>query len=84
MPCIEVSSDVQAELIQIVTQSVVAAAGDRQRAAEVFAETVEFNGFLSRLASIVFDGVVKDVKPWHSGYNIEFTPTFTTTHRERG
>jgi hypothetical protein len=84
MACIEISPDVQAELIHIVTQSVVAAAGDRQRAAEVFAETVEFNGFLGRLASIVFDGVVKDVTPWHSGYNIEFTPAFTTRHHERG
>jgi hypothetical protein len=34
------------------------------------------------LASIVFRGVVKDVKPWHSGYNIEFAPAFTTKHRE--
>jgi hypothetical protein len=26
---------------------------------------------------------VKDVSPWHSGYNIEFTPAFTTKHWER-
>jgi hypothetical protein len=26
----------------------------------------------------VFNGIVNDVKRWHSGYNIEFTPAFTT------
>jgi hypothetical protein len=35
------------------------------------------------LAGIVFNGIVKDVSPWHSGYNIEFTPAFTTKHWER-
>ncbi len=34
MACIELSIEQQAELIEIITQSVVAAAGDKQRAAE--------------------------------------------------
>ena len=79
MACIEISSEVQAEFIQSITQVVVAAAGDRQRAAELFAESLEPKG-LGWLAQIVFDGIVKDVTPWHSGYNIEFTRAFTTTH----
>jgi hypothetical protein len=49
----------------------------------LFAESAEFKGFQGWLAGIVFNGIVKDVKPWHSGYNIEFTPAFTTKHRER-
>ncbi len=81
MACIELSTAQQAELIQIVTESVVAAAGDRQRAAELFAESIEVKG-IGWLAAIVFDGIVKDVTPWHSGYNIEFVPAFTTKHRE--
>ena len=80
MACIELSTAQQAELIQIVTDSVVAAAGDRQRAAE-FAESIEVKG-IGWLAAIVFDGMVKDVTPWHSGYNIEFVPAFTTKHRK--
>jgi len=82
MACIELSTQRQAELIQIITQSVVAAAGDKQRAAELFVESIEVKG-IGWLAAIVFNGVVKDIKPWHSGYNIEFTPAFTTRHRER-
>jgi hypothetical protein len=82
MACIELSIDDQGELIQIVTQSVVAAAGDKERAAELFAESIEAKG-IGWLISMVFSGVVKDVKPWHSGYNIEFAPAFTTEHRDR-
>jgi hypothetical protein len=82
MACIELSTEQQAELIQIITQSVVAAAGDKQRAAELFVESIEVKG-VGWLAPIVFNGIVNDVKPWHSGYNIEFTPAFTTRHRER-
>ena len=82
MACIELSIEQQAELIEIITQSVVAAAGDKQRAAELFIESAEVRG-IGWLASIVFGGMVKDVKSWHSGYNIEFTPAFTTKHRER-
>lgn len=81
MACIELPTDQQAELIQIITQSVIAAAGDKQRAAELFVESVEGKG-IGWLASIVFCGVVKDVKPWHCGYDIEFAPSFTTKHRE--
>jgi phenylpyruvate tautomerase PptA (4-oxalocrotonate tautomerase family) len=81
MACIELSTAQQAELIQIITQSVVAAAGDKQRAAELFVESMEAKG-IGWLASIVFCAVVKDVKPWHSGYNIEFAPAFTNKHRE--
>jgi hypothetical protein len=81
MACIELSITEQGELIQIITQSVVAAAGDTRRAAELFVESMEVKG-TGWLASIVFRGVVKDVKPWHSGYNIEFAPAFTTKHRE--
>jgi hypothetical protein len=81
MACIELSTAQQAELIQIVTESVVAAAGDRQRAAELFAESIEVKG-IGWLAAIVFDGIVKEATPWHSGYNIEFVPAFTTKHRE--
>jgi len=81
MACIELSTAQQAELIEIITQSVVAAAGDKQLAAELFVESIEVKG-IDWLASIVFHGVVKDVKPWHSGYNIEFAPAFTTNHRE--
>jgi hypothetical protein len=77
MACIELSIDLQAELIQTITELVVAAAGDRQRALELFAEKMEFRG-IGWLAGVVFNGVVKDVKPWHSGYNIEFAPAFTT------
>jgi hypothetical protein len=79
MACIEISTEAQAEFIQSITQVVVAAAGDRQRAAELFAESLEPKG-LGWLAQIVFDGIVKDVTPWHSGHNIEFTQTFTTRH----
>ena len=82
MACIEIPTEVQAEFIQSITQVVVAAAGDRQRAAELFAESLEPKGF-GWLARIVFDGIVKDVKPWHSGHNIEFTDAFATKHRER-
>jgi hypothetical protein len=82
MACIELSTEQQAELIQIVTQSVVAAAGDKQRAAELFVESIEIKG-IGWLAAIVWNGMVNDVKLWHSGYNIEFAPTFTTQHRER-
>jgi len=28
----------------------------------------------------LFDGIVKDVKPWHSGYDIEFGQTFATKY----
>jgi phenylpyruvate tautomerase PptA (4-oxalocrotonate tautomerase family) len=81
MACIELSTAQQAELIQVITQSVVAAAGDKQRAAELFVESMEAKG-IGWLASIVFCGVVKDVKPWHSGYDIEFAAAFTNKHRE--
>jgi phenylpyruvate tautomerase PptA (4-oxalocrotonate tautomerase family) len=81
MACIELSTAQQAELIQVITQSVVAAAGDKQRAAELFVESMEAKG-IGWLASIVFCGVVKDVRPWHSGYDIEFAPAFTNKHRE--
>jgi hypothetical protein len=81
MACIEISIDLQAELIQTITELVVAAAGDKQVAFELFAEKLESKG-IGWLAGIVFNGVVKDVTPWHSGYNIEFAPAFTTKHRE--
>jgi hypothetical protein len=71
----------QAELMQIITQSVVAAAGDKHRAAELFAESIQVKG-IGWLTAIVFDRIVKDVTPLHSGYNIEFAPAFTTKHRE--
>lgn len=79
MACIEISHEVQAEFMQSITQVVVAAAGDKQRAAELVAESLEPKGF-GWLGRIVFDGIVKDVTPWHSGYNIEFTETFGTKH----
>ena len=79
MACIEISTDVQAEFMQSITQVVVAAAGDKQRAAELFAESLEPRGF-GWLAQIVFDGIVNDVTLWHSGHNIEFTQAFTTKH----
>jgi hypothetical protein len=79
MACIEISGEVQAEFIQSITQVVVAAAGDKQRAAELFAESLEPKGF-GWLARIVFDGIVKDVTPWHSGHNVEFTDAFATKH----
>jgi hypothetical protein len=79
MACIEISTEVQAEFIQSITQVVVAAAGDKQRAAELFVESLEPKGF-GWLAQIVFDGIVKDVTPWHSGHNIEFRQVFTTRH----
>jgi phenylpyruvate tautomerase PptA (4-oxalocrotonate tautomerase family) len=81
MACIALSTEQQAELIQIITQCIIAAAGDKQRAAELFVESVETKG-IGWLASIVFRGVVQDVKPWHSGYKIEFAPAFTNKHRE--
>ena len=67
--------------METITEVVVAAAGDKQRALELFAETLEPRG-IGWLAGIVFNGIVKDVTPWHSGYNIEFAPAFTTKHRE--
>jgi hypothetical protein len=82
MACVELSIEQQGELMEMITQAVVAAAGDKQRAAEVFAESVEFKGLQGWLATIVFNGVVKEVKPWHSGFNIEFTPAFTSRHGE--
>jgi hypothetical protein len=82
MACIELTIEQQGELMEMITQSVVAAAGDKQRAAELFAESVEFKGFQGWLAAIVFNGIVNDVKPWHSGYNIEFASAFTTKHCE--
>ena len=81
MACIEMSGEVQVEFMQLITQVVVAAAGDKQRAAELFAESLEGKG-LGWLAQLVFDGIVKHVTPWHSGYNIEFTQTFATKHAE--
>jgi hypothetical protein len=81
MACVEISVDLQADLLQMITELVVAAAGDKQRALELFAEKMESKG-IGWWAGIVFNGVVKDVKPWHSGYNIEFTHAFTTKHRE--
>jgi len=81
MACIELSIVQQAELIQIITECVVAAVGDKERAAELFAETIEAKG-VGWLTSIVFKGAVSDVKPWHSGYNIEFAPAFTSKHRD--
>jgi len=79
MACVELSIAQQEELIQTLTECVIAATGDRQQAAELFAEIVEAKG-VGWLTSIVFGGIVKDVKPWHSGYNIEFMPAFTTKH----
>jgi hypothetical protein len=38
MACIELSIKHQAELMQIITETVIAAAGDKERAAELFAE----------------------------------------------
>jgi len=40
MARIEISHEVQAEFMQSITQVVVAAAGDKQRAAELFAESL--------------------------------------------
>lgn len=82
MACIELSIDLQADLLQTITELVVAAAGDKQRALELFAEKMESKG-IGWLAGIVFNGIVKNVSPWHSGYNIEFTPAFTTEHHKR-
>lgn len=79
MACIELSIEHQAELMHIITELVVAARGDSARTRELFAETVESKG-AGWLSGIVFDGMVKTVKPWHSGYNIEFQPAFTTRH----
>jgi hypothetical protein len=81
MACIELSIEQQAELIQTITQAVVAAAGDRRLAADLFTESVEAKG-VGWLAAMVFNGIVNDVKPWHSGYNIDFAPAFTNKHRE--
>jgi hypothetical protein len=83
MACIELSIDLQADLMQTITELVVAAAGDKQRALELFAEKMESKG-IGWLVGIVFNGIVKDVTPWHSGYNIEFAPAFTTKHRSTG
>jgi hypothetical protein len=77
--CIELSVTQQAELMQVITECVIAAVGDQDRATELFAEISGVKG-VGWLASIVFNGVVKNVKPWHSGYNIEFTHPFTTNH----
>lgn len=82
MACIELSIDLQADLLQTITELVVAAAGDKERALELFAEKTESKG-VGWLAGVVFSGIVKDVTPWHSGYKIEFTPAFTTEHGER-
>lgn len=82
MACIELSIDLQADLLQMITELVVAAAGDKQRTLELFSEKMESKG-IGWLAGIVFNGIVKNVTPWHSGYNIEFAPAFTTKHRER-
>lgn len=82
MACIELSIDVQGDLLQTITELVVAAAGDKQRALELFAEKMDQRG-IGWLAGIVFNGIVKDVTPWHSGYNIEFAPAFTTQHHKR-
>jgi len=81
MACIEISITQQAELMQTITECIIAAVGDKQRAAELFAETTETKG-IGWLTSIVFNGIVKEVKPWHSGYNIEYVAAFTTKHRE--
>ena len=71
MACIELSIDLQADLLQTITELVVAAAGDKQRALELFAEKMESKG-IGWLAGIVFNGIVKDVTPWHSGYNMVY------------
>jgi hypothetical protein len=81
MACIEIPTDVQAELMQTITELVIAAAGDKQLVLELFAEKLEPKGF-GWLARIIFDGIVSDVTPWHSGYNIKFTETFTTKHAQ--
>ena len=80
MACVEISNELQAELMQMLTELVVAGAGDKQRAFELFAEKMDAKG-IGWLAGIVFNGIVKDVTPWHSGYNIEFTDVFGSKHR---
>jgi hypothetical protein len=81
MACIEISISQQAELMQTITECIIAAVGDKQRAVELFAENAGAKG-IGWLSSIVFNGIVKDVKPWHSGYNIKYTDSFTTRHSE--
>jgi hypothetical protein len=66
MACIELSTDLQAELMQTLTQVVVAAAGDKERALELFAEQLDRRG-IGWLARIVFNGIVRDITPWHRG-----------------
>jgi hypothetical protein len=82
MACIEISIDRQAELMQAITERVIAAAGDMQPASELLAETAQVKG-IGWPTFIIFEGIVKNVKPWHSGYNIEFSNAFTTKHSER-
>lgn len=82
MACIEISITQQAELMQTITECIIAAVGDKHRATELFAETAEVKG-IGWLTSMVFNGIVKDVKPWHSGYNIEYTDSFTARHSKR-
>ena len=83
MACIEVPIELQAELLQMINEAVIAAAGDKERAIELFterfAETFEKKG-VGPFARFLFNGVVKDVKPWHSGYDIQITPEFGTKH----
>jgi hypothetical protein len=82
MACIEISTDLQAEFMQMITTVVVAAGANKQTAFALFAEQLEPKG-LGWLARIVFDGIVRDVTPWHSGYNIEFTDAFSSKHSQR-
>lgn len=81
MACIELSIELQAELIRLIQEAVIAAGGDKERASEIFSETVEQSKGLGWLARIMFDGIVQNVG-WQARdlINIEFTPAFTSKH----
>ena len=64
MACIEISISPLAELMQTITECIIAAVGDTLRAVELFAEIAEAKG-AGWLSSIVFTRIVKDDEPWH-------------------
>jgi|HubBroStandDraft_2_1064218.scaffolds.fasta_scaffold798932_1 hypothetical protein len=81
MACIKLPTELQAELVQLVTEAVIAAVGDKERARELFADTVEQSKGPTWLGQVVFDGIVEDVKFWNADLiDIKFTDAFGTKH----
>ncbi len=97
-PSIFSRSPYPSELIRLVREAVIAVGGDKDRASEIFIETVEQSKGLGWLVRIVFDGIVQSVtfrardlidcspRPSHLniGRKIRSNSASTATLRARG